>query len=85
MNVKMSTFVTCIEAIIYLLLHNSHDCSFNSSKIFLGGEASTEQGLETSGFEVGKGPKEQAVSITTRDLGMNAEVLKGLTETHLLT
>ena len=30
MNVKISVFVICVEAIIYLLLHNTHDCTFNS-------------------------------------------------------
>ena len=28
MNVKMSVFVICIEAIIYLLLYNLHYCIF---------------------------------------------------------
>ena len=30
MNVKMSVFVICIEAITYLLLYNLHDCTFKS-------------------------------------------------------
>ena len=28
MNVKMSVFVTCVEAIMYLLLYHLHDCTF---------------------------------------------------------
>ena len=28
MNTKISVFVICVEAIIYLLLHNLHDCTF---------------------------------------------------------
>ena len=30
MNAKMSLFVICVEAIIYLLLYNLHDCTFNN-------------------------------------------------------
>ena len=30
MNVKISVFVICVEAIIYLLLYNLHECTFNS-------------------------------------------------------
>ena len=30
MNVKISVFVTCAEGIIYLLLNNLHDCTFNN-------------------------------------------------------
>ena len=29
MNAKISVFVICVEAIIYLLLYNLHDCTFN--------------------------------------------------------
>ena len=29
MNTKFSVFVICIETIIYLLLYNLHDCTFN--------------------------------------------------------
>ena len=29
MNAKISVFVTCVKAIIYLLLYNLHDCTFN--------------------------------------------------------
>ena len=29
MNAKNSVFVVCIEASIYLLLYNFHDCNFN--------------------------------------------------------
>ena len=29
MNVKISVFVICVEAIIYLLFYNLHDCTFN--------------------------------------------------------
>ena len=28
MNAKISEFVICVEAIIYLLLYNLHDCTF---------------------------------------------------------
>ena len=28
MSAKISGPVICVEAIIYLLLHNSHDCTF---------------------------------------------------------
>ena len=28
MNVKISVFIICVEAIIYLLLYNLHDCTF---------------------------------------------------------
>ena len=28
MNAKISAFVICVEAIIYLLLYNLHDCTF---------------------------------------------------------
>ena len=30
MNAKISVFVICVEAIIYLLLNNLHDFTFNS-------------------------------------------------------
>ena len=30
MNAKMSVFFVCVEVIIYLLLYNLHDCTFNS-------------------------------------------------------
>ena len=29
MNAKISVFVICVEVIIYLLLYNLHDCTFN--------------------------------------------------------
>ena len=29
MNKKISVFVICVEAIIYLLLHHLYDCTFN--------------------------------------------------------
>ena len=29
MNAKISVFVICVEVIIYLLLDNLHDCTFN--------------------------------------------------------
>ena len=32
MNGKLSVFVICIDAIIYMLLYNFHDCTF---KIFI--------------------------------------------------
>ena len=28
MNAKFSVVVICVEVIIYLLLHNAHDCTF---------------------------------------------------------
>ena len=28
-NAKISVFIVCLEAIIYLLLYNLHDCTFN--------------------------------------------------------
>ena len=28
MNAKMSVFVICVEAIIYMLLYSLHDCTF---------------------------------------------------------
>ena len=31
MNVKISVFVVCVEAIMYLL-YNLHDCTFNGAK-----------------------------------------------------
>ena len=30
MNAKTSVFVNCLEAIIYLLLYNLHNCTFNN-------------------------------------------------------
>ena len=33
MNVKISVFAICVEAIIYLLLHNMRDCTFKASKL----------------------------------------------------
>ena len=32
MNVKIQMFITCVEAIIYLLSYNLHDCTFNELK-----------------------------------------------------
>ena len=32
MNAKISVFVYCVKAIIYLLLYNLHDCSFEDTK-----------------------------------------------------
>ena len=29
MIAKFSVFVICVEAIVYLLLHDLHDCTFN--------------------------------------------------------
>ena len=31
MNVNISVFVICVEAVIYLLLYNLHDCTFKKS------------------------------------------------------
>ena len=33
MNTKISVFVICVEAIIYLLLDNLYDCTFNIIKL----------------------------------------------------
>ena len=33
MNAKISAFVICVEVIIYLLLDNLHDCTFNTSEL----------------------------------------------------
>ena len=30
MNAKISMFVPCVEAAIYVLLYNLHDCTFNN-------------------------------------------------------
>ena len=30
MNAKISVFFICVEVIIYLLLHNLHDCTFKA-------------------------------------------------------
>ena len=30
LNAKISMFVTCVEAAIYVLLYNVHDCTFNN-------------------------------------------------------
>ena len=35
MNAKISLFVICIEAIIYLLLYDLHDCTFKTFITFL--------------------------------------------------
>ena len=32
MNAKMSVFVICVEAIIYFLLYNLHDCTFKKGR-----------------------------------------------------
>ena len=32
MNVKDSVFVICVEAIIFLLLYNLHECAFKTFK-----------------------------------------------------
>ena len=34
-NAKISVFVICFEAIIYLLLYNLHDCAFKESLLLL--------------------------------------------------
>ena len=33
MNAKISMLVICVEAIIYLLLYNLHECNFNGDSI----------------------------------------------------
>ena len=35
MNAKMSVFVILVEAIMYLLLYNLHDCAFAYNKMLL--------------------------------------------------
>ena len=34
MNAKISVFVICVEAIIYFLSYNLHDCTFKNAKLF---------------------------------------------------
>ena len=31
MDVKYSVFLICVETIMYLLLYNLHDCTFNNT------------------------------------------------------
>ena len=38
MNAKISEFVICVETIIYLLLYNLHDCTFNKMKDYFNAE-----------------------------------------------
>ena len=33
MNAKISGFLICVEVIIYLLLDNLHDCTFNANMV----------------------------------------------------
>ena len=33
MNAKISMFVICVETILYLLLHNLHDCTFKNDSV----------------------------------------------------
>ena len=33
MNANISVFVICVKVIIYLLLYNLHDCTFNKLQI----------------------------------------------------
>ena len=33
MNAKIAVLVICVEAIIYLLLYNLHDCTFNFEQV----------------------------------------------------
>ena len=33
MNVKISVFINCVEAILYLLLYNLHNCTFKDREI----------------------------------------------------
>ena len=35
MNAKFSVFVTCVEVIVYLLLYNLHDWTFNKKESLL--------------------------------------------------
>ena len=39
MNAKISVFLICVKAIIYLLLYNLHDCTFNYHSVVLGKKA----------------------------------------------
>ena len=34
MNAKILVFVICVEAIIYLLLYNLHDCTFKTFQLY---------------------------------------------------
>ena len=48
MNAKISVVVICIEAIIYLLLHNLHDCNFNvTGLVHFGGKLSSGNTLSS--------------------------------------
>ena len=35
MEAKISVFVICVEVIMYLLLHNLHDCTFNLGDTYM--------------------------------------------------
>ena len=35
LNAKISVFVICVEVIMYLLLHNLHDCTFNLDDTYM--------------------------------------------------
>ena len=48
MNAKIYVFVICVEATIYLLLCNSHDCTFNLVKFF---ESKIDLIMYTSKFD----------------------------------
>ena len=43
MDAKISVFVICVEVIIYLLLYNLHDCTFNFQIIKLKGRGCFHQ------------------------------------------
>ena len=48
MNAKISVFVICVEAIIYLLLCNLHDCTFKYPvKLMARKEGEKEYSLHT--------------------------------------
>ena len=42
MNAKISVFVICVETIIYLLLHNLHDCTFKKTMKIIDAESGSK-------------------------------------------
>ena len=42
MKAQISVFVICVKAIIYLLLYNLQDCTFNSQLTFTCSKSTTE-------------------------------------------
>ena len=52
MHAKISVFVICVEVIIYLLLYNLHDCTFNDTKNTSILNTTIEYILSTKRFDV---------------------------------